>query len=267
MADFLLPGYSIPGLGFNHSCLRWYPSNAPQEWPAKNPALFDACMSLRLYCPNYNHIAGAFRVGDLDYLIHQKALYELKSPWCPDTTKHYKATDIKAASAIADHIAEISGTGPSRITTGLIFFSHVTLGQVKSYQLATLGLFAALEALFVPNGNKARTISDRVSRFLEGFEFSVNLDEWVRNAYVSERDQLAHGIHDATFDTEMRPNLIESFGRLHEICRLSLLGFLSMDNAELEKLEKSRGKALQALLDDRGPAAGDLVDNQRNWAK
>jgi len=58
-----------------------------------------------------------------------------------------------------------------------------------------LGLFAALEALFVPEGTgKGKILGRRISHFLKKFSFPENLEEWMRKEYSLERNKLAHGI-------------------------------------------------------------------------
>ena len=78
--------------------------------------------------------------------------------------------------------------------------------------------------------------------------------------------KLAHGIHDATFRTKLRPERYQAFGRLHEITRFSLLGFLSMDSEKLKELSKSSGNSLQKKLNNLSPASGYFLKAQKIWA-
>lgn len=267
LADYLLPGYSLPGMGMNNCCLRCFSLTKSEEKLTFENLLFIALLSLRLHFPLNIRIGGQFRVGNDDDRILDPKLYELSSPWSINSSFFYRPSDFKVAAQIVQRFIKAEELCFNRIITGLIFFSHVTLGQVKSYQLSILGLFAALEALFVPVGNKATTISKRISNFLSNFDFPDPMNEWIKNEYINRRHKLAHGIHDATFGTKLRPDRFQDFGRLHEICRLSLLGFFSLDNQKLEELSKLKGNSLQSALDKLSPAAGGLLNDQKCWAR
>lgn len=266
MADYLLPGYSLPGRGLNNCCLRCFCKPSTEKKLGPEYLLFTSLLSLRLHFPLYIRIGGQFCVGDDEDRIIDPTLYELSSPWSADGPKSYTPNAIAESAAIAERIIEIDQLDLNRLITGLIFFSQVTLGQVDSFQLSYLGLFAALEALFVPSGKKANSISQRISHFLCNFEFPESMYKWVRDECINGRHKLAHGIHDATFGTKLRPERYQAFGRLHEITRLSLLGFLSMDSEKLKELFKSSVKSLQKKLDNLSPASGSFLKAQRIWA-
>lgn len=134
--------------------------------------------------------------------------------------------------------------------------------------MATLGLFTSLEALFCPNGNKAQTISKRISLFLKNFNFpNGRLDEWIKGEYINTRHKLAHGIHDATFGMKARSDKYKRFGLLHEICRLSLLGFLSLDDSILKAMSKANGRELQRIIETLNPIDGEILNNYRYLAR
>ena len=266
MADYLLPGYSLPGRGLNNCCLRCFcKPNTEKKFGPEN-LLFNSLLSLRLHFPLYIRIGGQFCVSDDEDRIIDPTLYELSSPWSVDGSKSYTPYAIAESAAIAERLIEIDQLDLNRLITGLIFFSQVTLGRSDSFQLSYLGLFAALEALFVPSGNKADSISQRISHFLYNFEFPESMDKWVGDEYINGRHKLAHGIHDATFRTKLRPERHQAFGRLHEITRLSLLGFLSMDSEKLKELSKSSGNSLQKKLNNLSPASGYFLKAQKTWA-
>ncbi len=266
LSDYVLPGYSISGTGINNCCLRCYSIFKLTESLSTENLLFLALLSMRLHNPFAIQIAGQFRVGADDNLISDPKLYELSSPWA--ISGSYKPSDFIAVEKIVERLIEADKKGFTRLVTSLLFFSHVTLGQVASYQLATLGLFTSLEALFVPNGNKARTISERIASFLSNFEFPIeNIGEWVKNEYINLRHKLAHGIHDATFGMKPRSVKHQEFGMLHELCRLSLLGFLSLDDAVVKNMSEVNGKELQRTLESLRPVAGSLLNNYKFMAR
>ena len=177
------------------------------------------------------------------------SLYEMCSSWQPDQGKRFSSSDIRVSAGIARRITQISRGWYKPVVTAIVFFSQVTLGFSRSFQLSYLGLFAALEALFVPEGSgKGKILGRRVSRFLKQFSFPENLEDWMKKEYSFGRNQLAHGVHDASLETKMRASRSLAFGRLHEITRLCILGFISIKNGELLNLSSMTGKALQAKL-------------------
>jgi hypothetical protein len=224
-------------------------------------------LSIRLHKPLNIIIAGRFQVGEDNNPILEPMLYQLSAPWSIGGS--YNPSDFMAVENIVHRLIEAEKIEISRLVTSLIYFSHVTLGQVASYQMATLGLFATLEALFVPSGkNKANTLSKRVSFFLENFNFpNGNLYEWIKCEYINTRHKLAHGIHDATFGMKARSENYRKFGLLHEICRLSLLGFLSLDDSTLKKMSKANGKELQRIIETMSSIDGEILNNHKFLAK
>lgn len=266
LADFLLPGYSLPGMGLNNCCLRCFSSLSPEKSLSPDNLLFLSLLCLRLHIPLEINIGGQFRLGDDEDRIKEPTLYELSSPWSIEGSMRYTSSAIAKSAAIIERVISLEQFNINRLTTGLIFFSQVTLGQSKSFQLSYLGLFAALEALFVPSGKKAVSLSKRISKFLHNFNFPESKDNWIKDEYIKGRHSLAHGIHDATFGTKLRPERYQGFGRLHEITRLSLLGFLSMDSEKLKEWSMGSGNNLQKILDNLAPASGDFLKEQKCWA-
>ena len=266
LADFLLPGYSLPGMGLNNCCLRCYSSPIPDQKLMPENLLFLSLLCLRLHMPLEIRIGGQFRLGDDEDRILEPTLYELTTPWGIEGFMRYTSSEIAKSSEILERIIELDRLDLSRLTSGLIYFSHVTLGESKSFQLSHLGLFAVLEALFVPSQNKANSLSKRISHFLTNYEFPESIDKWIKNEYINGRHKLAHGIHDSTFGEKLRPKRYQAFSRLHEITRLSLLGFLSMDTNLLKEINISSGKNLQRVLDTLAPASGNFLKDQKCWA-
>ncbi|MBW2099041.1 MAG: hypothetical protein JRG77_09685 [Deltaproteobacteria bacterium] len=265
LADYLLPGYSLSGMGLNNCCLRCFYQSSPDEELSKRDLLFFSVLALRLQSPIGISIGGEFRVGDKNDYILAPTLYEISSSWNGENCRHYTPETITAAGSIADRLVKVKQLGLERLQTSLIFFSHVTIGFSKSFQLSYLGLFASLEALFVPSGNKAATLSRRVSNFLSNFQFPEPMEKWIKDEYINGRHKLAHGIHDAAFGATLSSSRREAFGRLHEITRLSLLGFLSLDDKKLNELSKDSGNSLQKVLDNLGGVSGPFLRNQEIW--
>lgn len=265
LADFLLPGYSLPGMGLNNCCLRCFHHPNHEEELSPKDILFLSVLALRLHSPISIEIGGEFRMGDEDDPILDPVLYMMSSSWNRENSVRYTPEIISASDYIANRLVEVEQLGLSRLQTGLIFFSQVTIQFSKSFQLSYIGLFAALEALFVPSGRKAVTLSRRVSNFLSHFQFPEPMEKWIKDEYINGRNKLAHGIHDATFGAKMRPSRYQAFGRLHEITRLSLLGFLSLGDDELRELSNSSGNRLQKALDKLSGDSGVYLKNQKMW--
>ena len=261
LAAYLIPGYGLPGMGLNNCCLRGYASSGPGINVTPVDLLFLSLIALRLHEPTAMQIAGQFRLGRDEDRLLEPTLYQLSAS-VPARGLPYKPSDIAIAAAIADRMLAIDRNDFRRLQTALIFFGQVTLGVSKSFQLSHLGLFAALEALFVPSGNKAAGLSRRVSRFLEGFQAPDGTEAWVKREYVNGRNRLAHGVHGATFGTRLEPSNREAFVKLHEIVRFCLLGFLSLDDQMLRTLTLSSGTVLQRALDDMGSAMGPFVQGR-----
>jgi hypothetical protein len=218
-----------------------------------------------LHSPIDIRIGSEFRLGGEEDRILDPILYQMSSSWTGEDFGCYTPEAINASSSIADRLVVVEKLGFTRLQAGLIFFSQVSIGFSKSFMLAYVGLFAALEALFVPSGNKAVTLSRRVSNYLSEFVFPEPMEEWIKDEYINGRNKLAHGIHDATFGAKLRPPRHQAFGRLHEITRLSLLGFLSLSNDELGELSSGSGNSLQKALDKLISASGAFLKNQKMW--
>ena len=264
LADYLLPGYSLPGMGLNNCCLRCYVQSIHSTNLTSKNLLFLSVTALRLHDPVGISIAGQFRLGEEDNRILDPTLYQLSSMG-PINQHAYTPQALEAVATIVDRLLSIKRKGFNRLQTALIFFSQVTVGMSASFQLSYLGLFAALEALFVPSGNKALTLSSRVSSFLKNFEFPESIEIWIKDEYINGRHKLAHGVHNATFGASLDPSRREAFVRLHEITRLCLLGFLSLDDQKLEGLSDGSGNSLQQAIGNLDAAKGQYVEGQKMW--
>lgn len=193
LADFVLPGYNLPGTGLVQCCLRKPVSIMPPEGITASTAIFWSVAALRLVAPLGIEIAGQFEVSN-NQEISSPSLYNLRSAWQPLSGKYFTGFLVDTASRVAYRIIEIRDE--KRIFTAYNLFTQVTVGMVSSLQMAVLGLFAALEALFVPRGNYARTLATRVARFLSSFQFPVELSKWLEQEYIHARSQLIHGVQD-----------------------------------------------------------------------
>ncbi len=267
---FVLPGYGIRGIRTALCCLR-YTRDAQGGFLNGTPTtlFFTSIGALRLQKPLQIEVGGQFTLGKDEDLIEAPQSFHLTSAWQPRPSARYNAEDITAASEIARRLldvrCQVSNRG-SRLESALVYFSQVTTGLVGSLQLAYVGLWASLEALFVPQGDgKAKTIAARIARFLQSFDFTVDLESWIESEYARRRNSFAHGQHRVSPWAPGTDPAPQAFGRLHEIARLCLLGFLCMDEARLQTLQRSKRGDLQCALSGLQSASGRFLEGQVAW--
>ena len=109
LADFVLPGYNLPGIGLVQCCLRKPASVMPPgEMTAAN-AIFSSLAALRLVAPLGIEIAGQFELSGNPDKISSPTLYNLRSTWQPPSSQYpyYTGALIDTASRVANRILEI----------------------------------------------------------------------------------------------------------------------------------------------------------------
>ena len=122
-----------------------------------------------------------------------------------------------------------------------------------------------MEALFAPGkGNYGALLGSRVGKYLAKFDIDGSLGKWLRDQYIKERHPLSHGFWQFSPDTNHARERNVTFGKIHEIVRLCLLGFLSLDDESLSFMSLS-GKKLQYVLDNLSPANGTFLSGQHMW--
>lgn len=257
----VLPGYHLPGLVSN-CCLRSPATEVRPSGLEPSVLFFVSVAALRLRAPIAIKIAGQFELGQEYQLIKNPTLYHLTSAWQPDAGAFYSAEDVRFSAEIAQRGLELAQPNYKRFMSATVLFSQVTCGFSWSFQMAYLTLFSALEALFVPKGNKARTLAHRAAQFLS---LPESLRDWLEKEYKFGRNKLAHGVQDVLPWTSLRPDKLKALGRLHEITRLSILGFMSLENDKLGSLSQESGTQLQTELDALPPAIGRFMMGQRMW--
>ena len=265
LADYVLPGYHLPGHGLVNCCLRYSAEQCQQTGSDPSQAFFESIMALRLRAPLPIEVTGQFKLGSNGDLIQEPTLYQVVSPWQPDARARYTSEDISKANDIVIRLRQVSESGYHKLESAIVLFAQVTCGHSKSLQMAYLALFAALEALFQPRGNYASTLACRTSTYLQQFVFPGSLRDWLTEEYRTGRKNLAHGVQNMAPRMTAQGNRAEAFGRLHEITRLSILGFLSLDDHRLVVHSTAVGTELKHMLDSLGHAGGQFVDDQRYW--
>lgn len=269
LVNMLLPGHTLPGMGIVHCCLRYDSATAHQYVASKANTLFSTFITaLRLKKPCPIIVGGRFEYGSTSEPLKNPTYSRLlTSPYNPRLNLRYNKDDVLSASFIAEDLMQVSEAGnKGKIRSALIYFSQITQGFSISLQLCYLGLWAALEGLFSPTGsNKAQTISNRISTYLASFHDPNELYKWCLREYRERRSKFIHGSHIAL------PNLQNirrggiAFQRLHEITRLCLLGFLSLNVSERNEIFLLTGKKLQKKLDNLGKGKGRYLENQKMY--
>jgi hypothetical protein len=240
-------------------------------------ALFWSIAALRLVAPLGIEIVGQFEVPSSSDKILSPTLYNLRSSWQPpsDQYRYYTGSLVNAANCVAHRVIEIRDD--KRLFTAFNLFTQVSMGMVSSLQMAVMGLFAGLEALFVPKGNHARTLATRVAGFLSSFQFPADISAWLEHEYIHGRSKLIHGVPDIhpsgkqpaqvsqQSDERTDTTRTVAFGRLHELVRLSILGFLSLPDQTIKDHSSKSGTRLQDLIENLGPPGGEFVAGQTAW--
>jgi len=268
LPDYVLLGYSSVGEILN-CCLRKPGSVALPLGMTAAEALFRSVEALRLAAPFRIEIAGQFELEDGTARIGMHTRYQLRSAWWPDTTNNnqYSGTMIDFAARAGARTLEFENE--RRLNSARVLFAQVSIGMTSSLQMATMGLFAALEALFVPHRNKAVSLGTRVAHFLEPIQLPFDVASWLKDEYIHRRNNLMHGVQNilAWRSEPLDREKVVAFGRLHELVRLSLLGFLSLPDNSIRQHSVLSGPPLRRFLDNLGPARGAFVDGQPTWCE
>ncbi|MCA9501189.1 MAG: hypothetical protein KC588_18500, partial [Nitrospira sp.] len=136
LANYLLPGYSLPGVGLNNCCLRCFHRPNSTEDLSPRDLLFLSVLALRLYSPIGIKIGGEFCLGGNNDRIQDPALHQIASSWNQTNLGPYTPAAIILSNSIAVRLLAVKGLNLSRLQTALIFFGQVTIGFSRSNQLS-----------------------------------------------------------------------------------------------------------------------------------
>jgi len=255
--NIVLPYYNLSDR-VNHCCFR-YDTLKTSQYPnvAASSLFANLITALRLQKPCPIVGGGQFEVGSDDEPIKNPASWNRTTVHNPRDAGHYSNDDIQVASNITKDLLEIRQANDERqLESALIYFSQVSQGFSISLQLSYLGLWAALEALFRPTGtNKAKTIAKRITAYLSGFlENDEDVEQWLITEYIKRRSEFIHGSHIAPPDLQNVRRGKDAFPELHEVTRLCLLGFLSMEKSQRRQVFQKKG--MQKRLDSLACAEG-----------
>ncbi len=266
LVNIVLPYHNLPGIGITHCCLRYdtlKTSQYPNVAALSLFANFITALRLQKPCPIVG--GGQFEVGSDDEPIKNPVSWNRTTVHNPRDAGRYSKDDIQVASNITKDLLEIRQSNDERqLESALIYFSQVTQGFSISLQLSYLGLWAALEALFRPNGIKAKTIAKRITAYLSGFfENDEDMEQWLITEYIKRRSEFIHGSHIAPPDLQNVRRGRDAFPKLHEVTRLCLLGFLSMEKSQRRQVFQKKG--MQERLDGLACAEGKYLNKQRMY--
>jgi hypothetical protein len=226
-------------------------------------------MAFRLRAPVAVQSIGDFTLSDDGLSLQSLNLYKVVSPWQPDPAAYYTDRDARFASGIARRLLSALDPKYGRVAQAIALFWQITMGQYLAFPGAYLALYAVLEHLFVPDKTKATTLANRASSFLSGFTAPATwcIQQWLRQDYDHGRSKLAHGdIRDVNpWQPGLDPDKEKRLGRLHEICRLCILGFISLPDHELQTIGRATGTRLQKQIEQLAPATGRFLKHQRMW--
>lgn len=267
LVNIVLPYHNLPGVGIKHCCLGYDTLKTSQyhNLPASSLfAHFITALRLQKPCPIVG--GGQFEVGSDDEPIKNPASWNRTTVHNPKDAGSYSREDVQVSSNITEDLLEIRQSNDERqLESAIIYFSQVTQGFSISLQLSYLGLWAALEALFQPSGTKkAETIASRITAYLA--EFLLNdedMENWLKTEYRQRRSKFIHGSHIAPPDLQNVRKGKDAFPKLHEVTRLCLLGFLSMEKSERRRVFQKKG--MQKRLDSLACAEGKYLNKQRMY--
>ena len=83
LADYVLPGYNLPGMGITNCCIRASGSDSDTDRPKPKDLLFLAILGLRLQAPISIEVAGKFEIGPEDEPIKNPESFGMISSWHP----------------------------------------------------------------------------------------------------------------------------------------------------------------------------------------
>jgi hypothetical protein len=268
--DAAMMSQALPGFGVGYIpnvCL--HRKDLGKEERAEKSNFWIAVAAFRLFSPFAIRVSGELHLGS-NGSLGATLPHERMSPWFPPqgTSHSFTRVDLPLVATIAsrfDELLKMDAAAP-RIHSASWLFTQITTGTSNSYQLTCLGLFAILEALFDPQGyGKGGTMAARVGAFLSDFQSGWDIESFIAKEYVLTRHYLSHGAFSPKPNEDLSPQKAEVVGRLHEIVRLSLLGFMGLTDIELQGLFSRSSKKNRTGLAALGKAQGQFLNKQKMW--
>ena len=269
--DCCVPGY-YSQIFYDAFCLRTPVGLNNNKKVNPLSLLFITVVCLRLVKPLYIKIAGSFKYHNHDDPINEPVIYWNETPWpnkdtyCRDDEQLYYHEDLEICYNLVKRVLEIDALKFERFIGAFVLFAQVSRGATSSYQMAYLALFAILETLFNPGSSKiASILSKRIDAFLNTIKKDFSIAELINDQYISERN-IIHGKQSlSSINQKLSKEKYEIFGKMYEICRLSLLGFISMSDKQLEIYATDSNSRNNNRYNNMKPADGEFMLNQKFW--
>ncbi len=208
-------------------------------------------LALRLVKPLPINVSGAFTYLNKNQfdensllLLWRQTLINSGFPYKTGLKDEYNNNDFNRAKHLYNRILDLKKHPRQyrRLLWAIIWFKEVTLGVSNSYSMLYQGLFSSLEAFF-GSPSKAKILKNRVSTFLTkiyGNHRAKVLGEFIYNEYKNKRNKVSHGnpLFHSTNVKLSSPLPLKKYKellKLHEITRITLLGFLGWNEIQLKK--------------------------------
>lgn len=186
---------------------------------------------------------------------------------------------VAKARRVNTRISAMRSRSLDRIRSSITIFDHASNGHCRSWQLCVLGHFAALECMFPqPSRSSAKTLklptetygerlARRATQFLLRGRFFRSQRKWLESQYNKFRNPLAHGIHAAPMGRVSLVSNREVLLRIHDICRLAILGMIGSSDAVLARALPVRadGAGAQRAIESLGPASMTYLTGQQSY--
>jgi hypothetical protein len=281
--------YALPALSVNmpvpHVCIR-----ISSKYSNQDEIFWDLILALRLLKPLHIGVSGSFIYSAVDKcanpalynlfsVLNAEDIYKISRPEATHRPSYqYMSADFKIVAQLLKKIRSLrcKPSKNKRLLNALHSFGSITRGQGTTYSIIFDELFKVLGSLF------ASAKSARLGYSVDEFFMDVQLrkktwGKWVTLQYTNKRNKVSHGnpmylMSGNKFSFLIGKTQYYDLFKLHEIARLSLLGFLGLSNKQLdghsqktvadqENLEKSKNFLKQLKT------SPEFLKNQTMWAK
>ena len=211
---------------------------------AENNDFWLLMLAFRLFKPCHIFVSGMFR-GTLERPLKVFNLYWTSTGINSKEAWEFSLKDLETVYMLFSKLKKgQSCDDHHRLSVAISIFSAVTLGHSHNYSMLYKALFSALESLLGSPG-EGKIISQRLGSVFEGTQYLKQDDfDWIKDEYDRRRNMVSHGnpifwrddIGKLDFNVGEEKN--NTILRLHEITRLTLLGFFGLDSKLLSEYGK-----------------------------
>jgi hypothetical protein len=265
----------VARMGQVDACLRSAHGRGGSERAREN--LWLAVLALRLARPVHIGTSSSFGVEAGQWAGMGISLSKMETSVNPQAAASFDADVVRQARDINRRLQTMRKPALARFRSAMTMYSHVDLGRVASWQLSVLGLFACLDCLFPQPSPRVANylvrekygerLARRVAKFLSTIARPPRLQSWIATSYGRWRNPLAHGFHDVGLGSRGSASRSAMLLKLHEVTRLTLLGFMGLSNDDILGLLPAHADtvAVQNGLDAIGAAPASYLQDQQFW--